>query len=286
VESAKCQVWNNEPRAGGSHKRHIAREETGGRVASGVERNEAPERDHAVGWAEPGVKALLISSSKIFGRGYLDHAEAAIRELLTGVRRVLFIPHALADRDAYAETARTRFERMGLGLDSLHTAPDPRAAVEAAEVAFVGGGNTFRLLKALSDLGVLEPLRARALTGMPYVGASAGTNVACPTVRTTNDMPIVEPPSLTALGLVRFQVNPHYLDPDPSSRHMGETREERLLQYLEENDVPAVGLREPSTLRIEGAGVTLLGAASARIFRRGMAPFEVAPGARLDEHLG
>jgi len=239
-----------------------------------------------MGWAESGVRALLISSSRIFGGGYLDHAEAAIRELLTGVRRVLFIPHALSDRDVYAEAARKRFQAMGFELDSLHTAPDPRAAVEAAEAVFVGGGNTFRLLTALNDLGVLGSLRARALEGMPYIGSSAGTNVACPTVRTTNDMPIVEPPSLTALGLVCFQVNPHYLDPDPSSQHMGETREERLLQYLEENDVPVVGLREPSILRIESGGATLLGTASARIFRRGIAPFDVAPGARLDAHLG
>ena len=237
-------------------------------------------------WAEAGVRALLISSSKVFGGGYLDHAEAAIRERLRGMRRVLFIPHALANRDAYAEVARKRFEAMGFALDSLHAVPDPRSAIEAAQAVFVGGGNTFRLLKALNDLGVLARLRARALIGMPYIGSSAGTNVTCPTVRTTNDMPIVEPPSLSALGLVRFQVNPHYLDPDPNSRHMGETREERLLQYLEENDVPVVGLREPSMLRIEGGGATLLGTAPARIFRRGVTPFEVPPHTQLDEHLG
>lgn len=239
-----------------------------------------------MGWTEPGVKALLISSSRVFGSGYLDHAEAAIREQLAGINRVLFIPHALADRDAYTETARTRFVTTGFELDSLHGAADPRAAVEAAEAVFVGGGNTFRLLKALNDLGVLQPLRARALAGIPYVGSSAGTNVACPTIRTTNDMPIVEPSSLTALGLVRFQVNPHYLDPVSNSQHMGETREERLLQFLEEHDVPVVGLREPSMLRIQDGGATLLGSAPARIFRRGAAPFEVSPGARLSEHLG
>jgi dipeptidase E len=239
-----------------------------------------------MGWAEPGVRALLMSSSKVFGGGYLDHAEAAIRERLAGARRVLFIPHALANRDAYTATARTRYEGMGFGLDSLHEKTDPRAALEAAEAVFVGGGNTFRLLKALHDLGVLEPLRARALAGMPFVGSSAGTNVACPTVRTSNDMPIVEPPSLTALGLVRFQVNPHYLDPDPTSRHMGETREERLLQFLEENDVPVVGLREAAMLRVDGGSATLLGTAPARLFRRGAAPLEVLPGVRLDEHLG
>lgn len=237
-------------------------------------------------WAEPGARALLISSSRVFGGGYLDHAEAAIHERLSGVRRVLFIPHALADRDAYAETARMRFEAMGFELDALHHAVDHRATVEAAEAVFVGGGNTFRLLKALNDLGVLAVLRARALGGVPYIGSSAGTNLACPTIRTTNDMPIVEPPSLAALGLVRFQVNPHYLDPDSTSRHMGETREERLQQFLEENEVPVVGLREASMLRIDDGGATLLGNAPARIFRCGAAPFEVPPGARLDEHIG
>ncbi len=239
-----------------------------------------------MGWAEPGVRALLISSSKIYGGGYLDHAEAAIRERLAGVRRILFVPYALADRDAYAEIARRRYEMMGFGLDSLHRAAEPRAAVERAEAVFVGGGNTFRLLKTLSDLGLLTTLRARAFGGMPYVGSSAGTNIACPTVRTTNDMPIVEPPSLTALGLVRFQVNPHYLDPDPTSRHMGETREERLLQFLEENDVPVVGLREAAMLRVEGGSATLIGTSSARVFRRGATPTELLPGLRLDEHLG
>jgi dipeptidase E len=237
-------------------------------------------------WAEPGVRALLISSSKVYGGGYLDHAEAAIRERLAGVRRVLFVPHALADRDGYAATARTRYGGMGFGFDSLHEAMDPRAAIEAAEAVFVGGGNTFRLLKALYDLEVFAPLRERALAGMPFVGSSAGTNLACLTVRTTNDMPIVEPPSLSALALVRFQVNPHYLDPDPGSRHMGETREMRLLQFLEENDVPVVGLREAAMLRIEGGGATLLGTAPARLFRRGAAPVEVPPGTRLDQHLG
>src|SRR5512141_706400 len=128
-----------------------------------------------MGWAEPGVRALLISSSRVFGGGYLDHAEAAIRERFGGVRRVLFVPHARANREAYAETACTRFKAMGFDLDSLHTTVEPRAAVEAAEAVFVGGGNTFRLLKALCDLGVLASLRARALTGVPYIGASAGT---------------------------------------------------------------------------------------------------------------
>jgi len=116
---------------------------------------------------------------------------------------------------------------------------------------------------------------------MPYIGSSAGSNVAGPTIRTTNDMPIVQPPSFDALGLVTFQLNPHYLDPDPSSKHMGETREERILQFLEENDTPVVGLREGAMLRIEHGETMLRGSSGARIFRKGLEPFEISPGARL-----
>jgi len=118
--------------------------------------------------------------------------------------------------------------------------------------------------------------------GMPYIGSSAGSNVAAPTIKTTNDMPIVQPPSFEALGLVSFQINPHYLDPDPNSRHMGETREERILQFLEENETPVVGLREGAMLRIENGETTLRGSTGARIFRRGMEPIEISPGARVE----
>jgi dipeptidase E len=143
---------------------------------------------------------------------------------------------------------------------------------------FVGGGNTFRLLSVLRRLGVMGALRQRVIHGVPYLGASAGSNLACPTIRTTNDMPIVEPPSLEALGLVSFQINPHYVDPDPASTYMGETREERLLQFLEENETPVVGLREGAMLRVEGKSVLLEGIAGARIFRRGRDPVEAQPG--------
>jgi dipeptidase E len=231
------------------------------------------------------MKGLLISTSKVYGTGYLDHAEAEIRDLLGPSARVAFIPHALFDRDGYAEVARQRFAAMGYRLESVHRAPIPVAALDGADAIFVGGGNTFRLLKALYDLRLLEPIRRRVAAGMLYIGSSAGSNVACPTIRTTNDMPIVEPPSLAALGLVKFQINPHYLDPDPSSRHMGETREERLRQYLEENQVPVVGLREGAMLCVDGDSVLLAGSNSARIFRRGAEPVEVEPGARIDPLL-
>ncbi|HEX2251925.1 MAG TPA: dipeptidase PepE [Thermoanaerobaculia bacterium] len=227
-------------------------------------------------------RLLLVSNSTLHGSGYLDHCAAAMTDFLGGVERVLFVPWALADREGYAATARERFERMGLGLDPIHRAADPVAAVERAEAVFVGGGNTFRLLAALHATGALAAIRRRAEAGMPYMGSSAGSNVACPTIRTTNDMPIVEPPSFEALNLVPFQINPHYLDPDPASTHQGETREERLLQYLEENERPVVALREGALLRVEGDRVDLQGTTGGRLLRREAPPEELAPGARLD----
>lgn len=233
----------------------------------------------------PQYKLLLISNSTIFGSSYLDHAENEIRNLLGSVKRVLFVPYALCNRDAYAAKALQRFEAMGFGLDSLHQSSNPKSAVEKAEAIFIGGGSTFRLLKALYETDVMETIRRRVGEGMPYIGASAGSNVACPTIRTTNDMPIVEPPSLNALGLVNFQINPHYLDPDPNSRHMGETREERILQFHEENQTAVVGLREGAILRVEAGEVCLKGSTGARIFRRGMDPVEVQPVRVLNDLL-
>jgi len=227
-------------------------------------------------------RLLLISNSTLHGSGYLDHAESEIRSFLGDVKRVLFVPYALFDRDKYAANARQRFQKMGYELTSVHTAADPVTAVNETEAVFIGGGNTFRLLKALYEFDLIEAIRKRVSSGMPYIGSSAGSNVAAPTIKTTNDMPIVQPPSFNALGLVSFQINPHYLDPDPNSKHMGETREERIVQFLEENDTPVVGLREGAMLRIENGETILRGSSGARIFRRGMKPLEVSPGARVD----
>ena len=227
-------------------------------------------------------RVLLISNSTLYGSGYLDHAESEIRSFLGAVKRLLFVPYALFDRDKYAGTSQQRFQKMGYELTSVHTAGDPVAAVNEAEAVFIGGGNTFRLLKALYDFDLLDVIRDCVSNGMPYIGSSAGSNVAAPTIKTTNDMPIVQPPSFEALGLVSFQINPHYLDPDPNSRHMGETREERILQFLEENETPVVGLREGAMLRIENGETTLRGSTGARIFRRGMEPIEISPGARVE----
>ena len=227
-------------------------------------------------------RILLISNSTLHGSGYLDHAEAEVRSFLGDVKRVLFVPYALFDRDKYAASAQQRFEKLGYELTSIHTADDPVQAVNDTDAIFIGGGNTFRLLKALYDFELLAPIRERVSRGMPYIGSSAGSNVAGPTIKTTNDMPIVQPPSFDALGLVSFQLNPHYLDADPNSTHMGETREERILQFLEENDTPVIGLREGAILRIENGQTILRGSSGARIFHKGKEPEEVVPGAKLD----
>ena len=230
-------------------------------------------------------RILLISNSTLYGGGYLDHAEAEIRSFLGDLKRVLFVPFAIYDRDKYAATAQQRFAKMGYELSSVHTAANPVQAVDDTDAIFIGGGNTFRLLKSLYEFDLLDAIRSRVESGIPYIGSSAGSNVAGPTIRTTNDMPIVEPPSFDALELVSFQINPHYLDPDPDSKHMGETREERILQFLEENDTPVVGLREGAMLRIENGEIVLRGSTGARIFRKGVDPIETLPGATLNSLL-
>ena len=194
---------------------------------------------------------------------------------------MLFVPLAMFDRAAYAARTKTRLQEMGFSTEVLEES-SAAAAIERAESLFVGGGNTFRLLKGRQDLGLMEVIRRRVHDGMPYVGSSAGSIVAGPTLKTTKDMPIVEPASFEALALVDFQISPHYLDPDPSSRHMGETQEERISPFLEENDAPVVGLREGSFLRVERGSIFLGGETGARIFRRGRAPVEARPGGRID----
>jgi dipeptidase E len=228
-------------------------------------------------------RLFLISNSRTYGGGYLDHCEGALKEFLgSGIRSVLFVPFAMADRDAYAALAREKFASLGYSLESLHTAADPKAAIARAEALFIGGGNTFRLLSGLYSLDLLDAIRRMAVEGRPYLGASAGINVASPTIRTTNDMPIVEPPSMQSLGLVPFQINPHYLDADPSSRHMGETRETRIKEYLEENALPVIGLREGAWLRIEGGRMHVEGQNGAVVFRRGESLLELPAATDVD----
>jgi dipeptidase E len=235
---------------------------------------------------KPALRILLVSNSTLHGRGYLDHVEEEIRDLLGAARQVLFFPYALHDRDGYAAKARERFASMGYELISAHSAADPRKAVASADAIFIGGGNTFRLLKALQDLELLEPIRQRIRSGAPYIGSSAGSNVAGPTIKTTKDMPIVQPGSFDALGLVPFQISPHFQDPDPNSKHMGETQEERILQFLEENETPVLGMREGAWVRVENGSVMLRGSRGARIFRRDKEPVEAVTGDEISALVG
>lgn len=227
-------------------------------------------------------RLLLLSNSTQFGRGYLDHAIEAVRSHLSGCALLAFVPFALKDGASYVAKVRGRFASEGIDVVGVTGDSSGARAIEDADAVFVGGGNTFRLLHALQRGGLLEPIRDRVLSGAPYLGASAGTNIVAPTIRTTNDMPIVEPAGLDALGLVPFQINPHYVDADPSSRHMGETRETRLIEYLEENARPVVGLREGAWLVVEGERVIVGGERGARVFARGVDPYEVEPSAVLE----
>ena len=231
-------------------------------------------------------RILLISSSTVYGCGYLDHVQQQIKSLLGTARKVLFFPFALFDRDTYATQMKTRFAIMGYSIETAHAVSDPHQAIEQTDAIFIGGGNTFRLLKALQDLDLLDSIRQRVKRGAPYIGSSAGSNVAGPTIKTTKDMPIVQPRSFDSLGLVPFQISPHFQDPDPNSKHMGETQEERILQFLEENETPVVGIREGAWLVCEDGAVTLKGEAGARIFKRGEVPVEATPGDNIVDLVG
>ena len=229
------------------------------------------------------TELLLLSNSRAPGLAFLEHAADAIRAALGDRARILFVPFASGDPGAYADLMRKALDALGLGVrvDALHEAGDPVRAVAGAEALFVGGGSSFRLLRALHRLNILDAIGGAVRQGVPYLGASAGSNVACPTIRTTNDMPIVEVPSLTALGLIPFQLNPHYLDPDQGSAHQGETRPQRIEEFLEENDVPVLGLREGAWLQVRGSQAVLGGASTGRLFRRGVPPVNVPAGTDL-----
>jgi dipeptidase E len=201
-------------------------------------------------------------------------------EHFASVKEVVFLPYALHDYDAYTASMQQRsWDALGIKLTGLHLFQDPAEAIASADGIVAGGGNSFRLVDALHKLNLIAPVQAAVSSGVPYWGASAGSNVACPTIRTTNDMPIVQLPSFDAFNLVPFQINPHYIDPPPPEEQVGETREVRLHEFLEENDVTVVGLREESWLIIRDDVAELHGSAGAVLFRRGQDVKELRPGA-------
>lgn len=225
---------------------------------------------------------LLLSSSAVFGRPYLEHALDALQAFLGNERVISFVPYALANHDGYTARVQETLAPLGITVRGLHATGHPRQAIEQAAVLYMGGGNSFRLLKALQHFDLLDPIRRRVATGeLRYLGSSAGTNMACPSIRTTNDMPIVRPGSFEALGLLPFQINPHYPDAIPNTTPLGETREQRIEEFLEENNVPVLGMREGCWLRRREQTLQLEGIAGARLFHRNAPPQEFAPGTNL-----
>ena len=230
------------------------------------------------------MRLLLISNSTNPGEPYLEHARGQIDLFLKGIDKVIFIPYAAVtiSFDEYEKQVQKKFSEMGIEIESLHHYRDAKKAVKEAKGIVVGGGNTFRLLKMIQQQDLTETIRFRVLDGVPYVGWSAGANIACPTICTSNDMPIVEPDSFNAINLVRFQINPHFTEEVPQN-HAGETREERIEEFtIMDPSVYVVGLREGSMILIDQASINLLGSKTARIFKYGSLPREVKPGEDLD----
>ena len=222
-------------------------------------------------------RILLASTSTVYGGTYLSYLQDELIDFFTGIDEILFVPYARPSgitHDEYTQIAQQFFNRVGKSVVGLHTFADPKKAIRQAKAIFTGGGNTFVLVNQLHGLEVMDVLREAVENGTLYMGTSAGSNIAGQTMQTTNDMPIVYPPSFKTLGLVPFNINPHYLDPDPQSKHKGETRETRIKEFHVFNDTPVIGLREGSWLRVEDERVSLKGDLTARIFLKGQEPYE------------
>lgn len=224
----------------------------------------------------------MISNSTNAGEAYLEHPLDQIKSFLGSTTvKALFVPYAgvTISFDEYTTRVRKRFWEIGHEINSVHEVDDPVQAVQQAEAIVVGGGNTFHLAKLMQEQDLIDAIREKVLAGTPYIGWSAGSNMACPSIRTTNDMPIVEPVSFQALNLVPFQINPHYLDANPEG-HAGETREMRIEEFIAANPgIFVVGLREGTMFLVENEAMQLLGPRPARIFKKDQNPQELEPGA-------
>lgn len=226
------------------------------------------------------MNLLLISNSTNAGEAYLQYPIAQIAEFLRGVKEVVFVPYAAVTFSyaAYEAKVQQRFNEIGVRVRSIHRSNNPRCDILQAEAICVGGGNTFALTKKMQEQGLMSAILRKIKAGTPYVGWSAGSNVSCPTICTTNDMPIVQPESFKAIGAVKFQINPHYLDANPEG-HAGETREQRILEYIEANPRRyVVGLREGCMLHLHDGKMELIGKRPMRIFKKGVETFEVNAG--------
>ncbi len=227
---------------------------------------------------------IVASTSTLYGGGYLEYLLPELSNLLENVSSLLFVPYARPggiSHDAYTDGVRSTLQTLGIEVRGIHQFDSAADAVKKAEALFVGGGNTFVLLNRLYQEGLLPVIRNAVAEGTPYLGTSAGSNITGPNVKTTNDMPIVHPPSLDALGLLPFNLNPHYLDPDPNSKHQGETRETRIAEFHTCNTETVIGLREGSWIEVTRGEMLLKGPLSARIFKQGAEPYELETGQDL-----
>ena len=227
---------------------------------------------------------LLISNSTMAGEPFLEYSKDEIARFLSGRQNIVFIPYAAVtfSFDDFEAKVNRRFRDFGLSVKSIHRFENQVEAIETADAIVVGGGNTWNLVRHLHQNGLIEPVRRSVQKGTPYVGWSAGSNVACPTMQTTNDMPVVDPLGFDTFGLVPFQINPHYTDKQIEG-HGGETREERILEYLAANPKSTVvGLREGCMLNVEGEHVRYMGKNNLRLFINGRQPIELEP----DEDFG
>lgn len=228
--------------------------------------------------------ALLASTSTLHGQKYLEYLLDEMENHFKDCKELIFIPYARPggiSHEGYTELIRKALDELNFKIKGLHEFKDPVAAIENSCGIFTGGGNTFLLVEKLYRNKVMKPLREAILRGTPYLGTSAGTNIAGLTMQTTNDMPIIYPPSFQTLGVVPFNINPHYLDPDPASTHKGETRETRIKEFHTLNTQPVVGLREGSWIEVKPDKISLKGPHSARIFRVDEVPYEVEPNSSL-----
>lgn len=231
-------------------------------------------------------RALLASTSTLHGQNYLAYLLPEIAQLFEKCKEIIFIPYARPggiSHENYTDLVKNALKDMSFKVRGLHEFDDPKKALSQAEGIFTGGGNTFLLVDKLYRNDVMELLREQILNGTPFLGTSAGTNICGLTMQTTNDMPIVYPPSFKTLGVVPFNLNPHYLDPDENSTHKGETRETRIMEFHSINTYPVVGLREGSWLEIKDDEIILRGNLTARIFKAGQEPFELKINSSLSE---
>ncbi|MBT3871324.1 MAG: dipeptidase PepE [Flavobacteriaceae bacterium] len=225
------------------------------------------------------MKNLIVAStSTIHGGTYLSYLFPEIAQLFSETEEVLFIPYARPSgisHNKYTEIAQEAFSKIGKKVIGIHSLENPVEAVNNAKGIFIGGGNTFVLVSELYRKNTLEVLRKVIFDGLPYLGTSAGSNICGITMNTTNDMPIIYPPSFKTLGIIPFNINPHYLDPDPSSKHMGETRETRINEFHTQSTIPVIGIREGSWLQVKNDTILLKGTHSARIFEQNKKPYEI-----------